>query len=201
VSIGPAPAATPVETWRCFLAVPIPEELRSALSALVAEWRGDSDAPRLRWTDPAGWHVTLAFLGSVPVAQLAKIEAALHPRVATLPPFELTTGGLGVFPSPGSARVLWYAVADPDRRLAQVAAAIRQGLALEEERSQFRPHLTLARSGDRFGGPRLTDWLEDRSTPSGRLRVEQVVMYRSRLGPGPARYEALFAVPLGGAHD
>lgn len=201
MSVGRMEAATRVETWRCFLAVPIAEELRSALSALVAEWHNDPDAVRLRWSDPAGWHVTLAFLGSVPVARLGRIEAALRPRVATLPPFELTTGGLGVFPSPASARVLWYAVADPDRRLAQVAAVIRDGLALEEERSQFRPHLTLARSGDRFGGPRLTDWLEGRSTPSGRLRVEQVVMYRSRLGPGPARYEALFAVPLGGAHD
>jgi len=33
--------------------------------------------------------------------------------------------------------------------------------------------------------------------PAGQLAVERVVLYRSHLGAGPARYEILAAAPLG----
>ena len=55
------------------------------------------------------------------------------------------TGGLGAFPSPGSARVLWYGVADPDGRLAALAGDLTGALGLDG-RGPFRPHVTLARA-------------------------------------------------------
>jgi hypothetical protein len=33
--------------------------------------------------------------------------------------------------------------------------------------------------------------------PAGTLAVEELVLYRSHLGAGPAKYEILAAVPLG----
>ncbi len=202
----PAPAKTrggapsEGESWRCFVAVPITEYLRAALTDAVDGWRDDPEVADLRWTDPGGWHITLAFLGSMPAAQVGPMEATLAPAVTRLPRFELAGGGLGAFPSANRARVLWYGLTDPGRRLAELARLVRRGLALEEDRTQFRPHLTLARSRDRFGGPPLTEWLERQAAPSAQVPVEQVIMFRSRLGRGPARYEPLFSLPLGGDH-
>ncbi len=53
--------------WRCFVAVPIGEDLRADLLATAEAWRGSED---LRWTDPDTWHVTLAFLGGIRAASI-----------------------------------------------------------------------------------------------------------------------------------
>jgi 2'-5' RNA ligase len=62
---------------------------------------------------------------------------------------------------------------------------------------RFRGHLTLARARDRFG----TDagGLVDVPVPTSRLVVDRLVLYRSHLGRGPARYEALASGELRGA--
>ncbi|MEC4016836.1 2'-5' RNA ligase family protein [Streptomyces sp. H27-D2] len=52
---------------RLFVAVLPPREQTAALGDAVAELRRLPDADRLRWTEPAGWHFTLAFLGEVEV--------------------------------------------------------------------------------------------------------------------------------------
>ena len=48
-----------------------------------------------------------------------------------------------------------------------------------------------------------TEWQPDRNilwkvpVPAGQLAVEELVLYRSHLGSGPARYEILASAPLG----
>lgn len=184
--------------WRCFVAVPLDDVIRSALAASVARWHGEPPANALRWADPDGWHLTLAFIGAlepdrVPViARAAGDAAAAHART------EVATGRLGAFPRPASARVLWYGVADPDGRLASLAGDLASALRLPRG-EPFRPHVTLARARRRPVD--LRSWIEgaSASAPEGRLRVESVSLMRSHLGGGPARYETLAAFTLGGA--
>jgi 2'-5' RNA ligase len=96
--------------------------------------------------------------------------------------------------------VIWYRIEDDDRRLALLANAVRSALAqliprLADEAS-FRPHLTMARARDERG-LRLADWLARRDAPVGSIEVDRVVLYRSHLGHGPARYEPLVSLPIG----
>ncbi len=63
---------------------------------------------------------------------------------------------------------------------------------------RLRAHLTLGRSRVRRGEP-LDPWLATRTFPPTELAVDDVVLYRSHLGRGPARYEELARLPLGGA--
>jgi 2'-5' RNA ligase len=66
------------------------------------------------------------------------------------------------------------------------------------DESEFRAHLTLARASDDRGA-NLSGWLEGRAVPAGTLPVDRVVLYRSHLGGrGPARYEELESLALGG---
>jgi RNA 2',3'-cyclic 3'-phosphodiesterase len=185
--------------WRCFVAVPISDRLRSELAAAVDAWRLEPDAPNLRWTDAGGWHVTLAFLGQVPPTLIAPIEAALNPVAARAASSRVAGGGLGAFPSRNRARVVWYRIEDPEERLADLASGVR--LALEPfvprlaEESSFRPHLTLARAREQRGLP-LADWLAGHKAPAESIEVDRVVVYRSHLGRGPAQYEPLISLPF-----
>jgi RNA 2',3'-cyclic 3'-phosphodiesterase len=185
------------ERWRCFIAVPLNDAIRAALSSSSAQWRAEPPADALRWADPDGWHLTLAFLGSVDSDRVAEIVAMTGEIAASHARTEVSTARLGAFPRPGSARVLWYGVADPDGVLAVIAGAL--AIDFELPRGEpYRAHITLARA--RQGHVDLRGWIEraSESAPEGRLPVETLHLIRSHLGAGPARYETLASLPLGG---
>ena len=178
------------ERWRCFVAVLIGESLRSALAEAVEGWKGDEG---LRWADLANWHLTLAFLGPTNPARVASIEAVMATVAGSHGPMHLRTGGLGAFPSPGRARVLWYGVEDPAGELGTLARDIHVELGVEVA-APFRPHLTLARA--RRQPVNLASWLADASAPEGELVVDRLNLMRSHLGGGPARYEVVGSASL-----
>ncbi|MGH2356932.1 MAG: RNA 2',3'-cyclic phosphodiesterase [Candidatus Limnocylindria bacterium] len=180
--------------WRLFVAVPLDEELRAALAAAVDAWRSRPGADGLRWTNPDGWHVTLAFLGATEASRVPALLSGLERAAGESPAFTLETGGIGGFPSARRARVAWYGVADPERRLRALAASVRRELKVEP--GPFRGHLTLARARDRDGVD-LTGWLRPDEAPEGTLAVDRLVLYRSHLGRGPAQYEVVAEAPLG----
>ncbi len=188
------------ESWRCFVAVPLPPTLRADLGAAVEAWRNEPAAPHLRWTVPDGWHVTLAFLGDIDPAAVPSLVGELRATLEETPGWRVETGGLGTFPGPGRARVLWYGVADVDGRLAALAETARSSLAPMvpslRAASPFRPHVTLGRVRPPSGVDLVT-WLAGHAAPAGALPVQQAVVYRSVLGGGrPARHEALASVAL-----
>jgi 2'-5' RNA ligase len=184
--------------WRCFVAVPLGDSLRSALSEAVPGWRLQPPADGLRWAEPDAWHLTLAFLGTVNPDDEPRMATAIGGVAAGHPPTEVATGRLGAFHRPGSARVLWYGVHDADGRLTALAGELACALGLDSEEA-YRPHVTLARARRRPVD--LRGWIEvaAASAPEGRLTVDRVSLMRSHLGGGPARYETLETFTLGGA--
>jgi RNA 2',3'-cyclic 3'-phosphodiesterase len=181
------------ERWRCFVAAPINEGLRRRVAAAAETWRAHPEAAGLRWTDPASWHFTLAFVGLVAVADVGHITGAIERVAGGAAPMRLATGGLGAFPSPRRARVLWYGIADPHARLAELARALAGALDLDPE-TPFRPHLTLARARSRPVS--VADLVAHADAPRGRIDVDRIDLMRSHLGGGPARYERLASVRL-----
>ena len=104
------------------MAVQLPDTLREVLRASVAELRHDAALDAAwRWTDPEGWHITLAFLGATAPHAVPGIADRLARDLAGREGFSVTTGGIGAFPARGRARVLWYGIEDADRRLAELA--------------------------------------------------------------------------------
>jgi 2'-5' RNA ligase len=185
------------EQWRCFVGVPIGEPLNADLRVAVDALRAtaSADADDLRWIDPQEWHLTLAFMGPTAEEEVPRLIAALSDVAANHAAFSIPTGGLGAFPSRREVRILWYGLADRSRRLAELAIAVRIAVGCETA-SPFRAHLTLARAhGDRGVAVPAATW--KMPMPAGQLAVEEVVLYRSHLGAGPARYEILAAAPLG----
>ena len=182
------------ERWRCFVAIPIGEALRDDLRTAVDGWRGREDLAGLRWADPNGWHVTLAFLGSIDAASVPGVAERLATVAEAHRATTDATGGFGAFPSAERARVAWYGIHDGDGRLARLAADVGRALELDTARP-LRPHVTLARA--RREPVDLRSWLASASAPEGVLVADRIELMRSHIGRGPARYETLAAITLG----
>jgi RNA 2',3'-cyclic 3'-phosphodiesterase len=181
---------------RLFVALWPPPDAVSELLAAVDEVR--TDAPRLRWTAPEKWHLTLAFLGEVPDDRRPELEERLARAANRHPPLTLRFAGGGRF----GTRVLFTRV-DGDREplvrlAASVGAAARRSRIPVDDRP-YRPHLTLARGR---GDDDLRPLAAQLGTFIGRAwTATSIDLVESRLGQGPdrtARYESAASWPLTG---
>jgi 2'-5' RNA ligase len=153
---------------------------------------------------PERWHVTLAFLGEIDEEGLAAAEGAIA-RVAEawsrehagLPPLRLADGGrFGT----GSSTVLWAGLHGDLGRLTDLAGQIDHELAEaglpSSDGKPFRPHLTLARCGDRLSSDEVAADLAELHQYAGPTwKVDEIVLVRSHLSDDH-RYERLRAWPL-----
>jgi RNA 2',3'-cyclic 3'-phosphodiesterase len=177
-----------VSPLRLFVALDLPEPVRDVLAELAAA------------ADPAVWrplgrdalHVTLAFLGHRPEADVDTIEGLLP---AGSPAIELALAGAEILP-PRRGRVLTARIGDPTGALGELQAGLSArleaaGLYTPEKRP-FHPHATAARLRPRARPPRSVELPLDPLT----FTAEAVTLYVSRLHPSGARYEPLARAPL-----
>ncbi|GAC1568822.1 MAG: RNA 2',3'-cyclic phosphodiesterase [Ktedonobacteraceae bacterium] len=137
---------------RTFVALEMHEAMQRVLGLIIE--RAAQSLSALRWVDPAGIHLTLAFLGELDEAQLASAKDAARAAAQDFPSFEYRLSGLGVFGSPLQPRVIWIGIEDqPTGRLhgsplQQLHRALSRELErrnFEIEKRPFSPHLTLVR--------------------------------------------------------
>lgn len=193
-----------MRTTRTFVAVPVPDALTAKLTRLQSLLAPDLAA--VRWAEVTPFHVTLAFLGDVADTDLNQVCRTVEDVAAESPPFELRIEGLGVFPNPQQARVIWVGVTGPGveilqetrARLAPALAAV--GYPCDDE---FTPHITLGRLKRRRGDPLdLTPQLNHyRTWAAGVFRVPELVTFQSTLtSDGPA-YAPLARAALRGRRN
>jgi 2'-5' RNA ligase len=174
---------------RLFVALELCAPARTALGAWGAEVAARDRA--LRATAPTGLHLTLAFLGARPPADVAPLEEALPAAVAAGPwPADLAVGSAEWLPERRPS-VLTVAVLDPEGTLAALQArvvdACREAVGWEPERRRFRPHVTVARLR-RGSIPRTYDVPEP---PGVDVPASGVTLFSSVLEQAGARHEAL----------
>lgn len=184
------------ERWRLFVGLPVPDHVRLLVQAAAAPAR--DAAPELTWTRPEGWHLTLAFLGDVPVDRVPDVEDRVAGAVTRsgAGPIACRVGEAGRF----DGRVLWLGVSDdPAGALASLGEAIQDALVeghLPVQRQPVRPHLTLARATRR--GARVTTATTAAVAPvTASWEADEAVLFRAHLGGGPARYVRTTSWPLG----
>jgi len=184
---------------RTFIAIELEPALRRPLLALLREV-----FPRhrdVRWCSENQLHVTLKFLGEIREDQLPQVCDAATAASAQVPPFSMRIKGLGCFPNPHSARVLWCGVEDLTqscRRWVELADPLFAQLGFPPENRAFTPHITLGRSRAPGGGRVLSEMLETAPPPETEsMTVRQVVVFESRLLPTGAQYTPRATLPLG----
>jgi len=170
------PAAADLPTQRLFIGLFPDAAVRAAIDAQRAQWRWP---PGVRLTESSRLHMTLHFLGEVPIASQVPLRESLGEVAVT--PFDLSLG-------PGETWRNRIAVlrSDAPEALIDLHARIGARLALLRLAAAgmpwSRPHITIAR---RCAG----------AVPPGQAqpipwRVTEFLLVRSRTAP-PIRYEVL----------
>ncbi len=193
----------PRRPWRCFVALPVPAMVGTALETRLASVRAGNVAPR--WLLRDELHLTLTFIGALRRARLEPLGQALADVARTVEPFELSLSGTGRFGGRGRQEVAWIGLGEGHAACVELAgrvtAACRAAGVLEpapaaRPDARHQPHLTVARRApaelpaaiEAALGPQPIAWLAD-----------ELVLYRSHLGLPAVRYEVLLRLPLGSA--
>ena len=188
------------QTVRTFVAVEITSAVRDRAAKLIDRLQA---APAdVKWVEPKNQHLTLKFLGDVPLQEEPQVCKAVQRGAAEVKPFELDVRGAGAFPSPGRPRTLWLGAGDGEAEMIELHKHVENALAklgYRKEHRRFHPHLTVGRV--RRGGPgveELGKLIEQNADFSaGRVTVSQVVVFSSQLERTGPVYEALARVKLG----
>lgn len=174
------------------MALELPEPVRDEL------WRWREPLlraePALRGVDREALHVTLCFLGSREASELAAAVRAVD-AVRGRPAGDLALAE-GIWLPRRRPRVLAVGVSDPGGDLARLqgdlSEHLRCAIGYAPEHRAFLAHVTVARVRGRAQARSVA--LE--SPPTMRFRGRAVTLFRSHLGGGGARYEAIHRILL-----
>jgi 2'-5' RNA ligase len=164
---------------RLFLAVELPEELRTRVASLVKEMPGDG----VKAVEKKNIHLTLKFLGDTPEGKIAEIEERLG-RIR-FKSFRCTVSGVGVFPNPDYIRVVWAGIkCDEMPKLAAEVEKALEGIGKRETRP-FSSHVTIARVRRKIDAAAFLE--KHKEDSFGEFTVSEFVLMQSELGrEGPA---------------
>jgi len=178
---------------RAFVAIPIPEAIRSQLA--VTQFL----LPVARPTPPENFHLTLVFLGTQSGDRLEELHFALEQMTA--PPMELQIDALGVFGGNKPRAVYASLRADPAlSRLQSRIARAADMIGIPRDSRRFTPHVTLGRFAQGEGSaPALARAIgQIGALQVAPFRAEYFVLMRSILRPDGAVHDELARYALTG---
>jgi len=187
---------------RTFIAIEIPARIQDAIAQSTASLRNALPRTLVRWVAPQNVHLTLKFLGDVSSTNLEQLAGSIQVKAASHTTFSMSVGGLGAFPNPRRARVVWIGIEAPpvlESLRSGLEAAVAQ-LGYAPEGRLFSPHLTIGRLGQNLSASDnqfIRSALEAVKVGLlGTLRVEAVHIFKSDLRPGGPIYTRLYTLPL-----
>ena len=177
---------------RLFVAVPLPELVRTRLSMLQSGLQG------ARWIKPENVHLTLRFIGEVRNDLASDIDMALSEIAA--PAFTLELDGVNSFSRGRHPHTLWVGMAksEPLTHLQAKIEATLVRAGLEAEARNFSPHITIARLKE-MRPNRVAAWAAEhgafRTAP---FAVDRFALFSSFLKPDGAVHMEEASYPLEG---
>jgi 2'-5' RNA ligase len=154
----------------------------------------------IRTVRPEQLHLTLRFLGDTEEGLVDGIREVMEGAVEAVGPFSVSFEGVGAFPNPRRARVVWIGLkgAEPLVDMARTIEGGVVGLGFKPEKRGFRPHATIARVKRLRRHERLASLLDRWSDAEfGRMEVRSIELMRSQLTPQGAIYTKVLSTPLG----
>ena len=195
----------PADTQRLFIAVELPRKRKREFRALADSFR-PREHERVRWIEEEAMHLTLKFLGDVPIDQIDAVKAQLKPAADATGSFTGKIGRTGCFPSVRDPRICWVGLSGELRRLEQLQGRVEgrmTALGFSEEERKFRAHVTVGRTRagirGRFAEDVGVSWQHAPLKSTGQsIPVNAIALYRSLLDPkGNAEYQQLANFELG----
>jgi 2'-5' RNA ligase len=188
------------DTFRAFIAVDLPESVKSFLSETQEALKVYGF--RVKWVRPQNIHLTLRFLGDTATGDIAKITEAMTLAAATCPIVSLAAKGIGVFPDVRRARVIWAGLKGQLEILADLQQTLDASLAdlgFPGETRPFKSHLTLGRAKGKIVPARMKAAIDKlKEFESEVFEINKVILFKSELRPSGAVYTKVQAIAFQG---
>ncbi len=177
---------------RSFIAV---DALGSEIARLQQEMMSSSgwSAKDVKPVDPNNFHFTLIFLGELTNdEQVEKVKEKL--AEVKFQPFSITYTGVGAFPKPSNARVVWIGLdnegsAKLEMLARQVVASVAEVGFVPDK--PFSPHLTIFRAKNRHI---YVDVAKYTGKTFGTSIVDKIHLKKSELAPSGPVYSNIYTV-------
>jgi RNA 2',3'-cyclic 3'-phosphodiesterase len=198
-----------VDSFRTFIAIELGAEVRGRVMEHIKRLRRELPDVRASFGREDNLHLTLKFLGNVPVADIARVSDAVERATRSVSPFELTFSDCGTFPPHGRPSVLWVGAGSAGRgplaggplgvldilpatsaqppnssQLDRLYDSIEDELAeagFPRDSRPFHPHLTIARLRHSQGARQLAELHRNLGFAPIAFDVSEVVVFRSEL--------------------
>ena len=183
---------------RTFIAVSLSSSVLAEIKQAVRTFQANSEG--VLWVEPKNLHVTLKFLGDMPLNELPQLIDAVTQSVCQARSFDLTFQGFGAFPNWESPKTLWIGCREGSEELRHLADKIDESLlplGFPKEARRFSPHLTIGRIKKTARHSPLLPLLDEQQNRRfGSCSVREVQIFSSELTKRGPIYDELATIPL-----
>jgi len=175
---------------RVFIGIPVDEQSQQHINHLLEPLM--KSHPDIRWEPESNRHLTLAFLGDIPIPEIENLLRLFADTYQQEPHFEYRLSTMTRFPGP-TGRIVAL-VDDPTGPLNRVFEITRRFLEknnVQLNLKEFRPHITLGR----IKKAKQVKTNFDQPT-SIKLKISKVTFYQSILSASGSTYTTLKETPL-----
>ncbi|MBF0252668.1 MAG: RNA 2',3'-cyclic phosphodiesterase [Candidatus Omnitrophica bacterium] len=173
------------DTIRLFIAIELSSEAKKTLLNIVDTLK-TSEAD-VKWADQGTMHLTLRFLGDMPIKSIEKLKTKIPKILLGIAPFDFELSQIGVFSSWTTPQVLWVGARDENNKLNNISEKIRQGTFFEsfnKDKKAFVPHITLGRIKSSSHRVALRKIARSIVVPPVKVNVSTVTLFSSKFAPG-----------------
>ena len=180
---------------RLFIGIPASKEIQPILFDIQSSI--EYNPIQIRWVHPENIHMTLFFLGNVPLADIPKLTTALE-EMLDLNHFSAYIKKTGVFSCAQNPKILWLGVYNDRQKIVKLHERVEKAVApfkTGRKKERFSPHITIGRATRSYRKIDVLPFLKYVYSPI-ELYVNSVVLYESQLLPAGVEYKVLNKFPL-----
>tara|TARA_R110002096_G_scaffold436056_1_gene666488 strand:+ start:51512 stop:52078 length:567 start_codon:yes stop_codon:yes gene_type:complete len=139
---------TEEKTIRAFVALSLGDDVMTALKNRSKALQEQFAHLNIRWVPFSNYHITLIFIGNIPVSELDAMEILIKDAVVGIEPFDVEISASTLFPPDNEKKGVLIASVTPSAALSALQAALDKtfrGVGYPLIERPYRPHVTLAR--------------------------------------------------------
>lgn len=181
-----------MDKLRCFIAIDLPDNLKREMVHI--QERLKLWPARVKWIEEKNFHLTIKFLGDVPVNLISQIEEILNGISYQHKSWEVVLSEIGAFPNNRFPKVIWSGIKDSRQGLIKLWEDTEEGLeklGFEKERRRFSPHLTLGRIKEDQPPGGFREIIEDIKLDNLLFPINKIKLMKSQLSRTGPEYSCI----------
>jgi 2'-5' RNA ligase len=174
---------------RCFLGIPIPEELKKKVRTVIEK----INVGGIKFVSPENLHWTVKFFGELDEEQVKKVKELMDSVEGR--GMEIEVCGVGTFPSISYVKVIWIGVKKGKEEFTDFLKEVNSKFRDLGKKTDVVPHLTIGRVKFIRDKEKLMETIKNLDNVKlGKMKIDRLVLYESQLTPGGPVYRKIKGV-------